>query len=107
MDENERVDRGISYADVLDILPAADLPVSREDYQTLQDNKAKWYFDYNDLYQELLAKYGENEVTHTKLHHLLAGSSVSISEWEEYDNDTPGGELGQFTQSVIEKYSPQ
>ncbi|MCX6809405.1 MAG: hypothetical protein NTZ65_01490 [Candidatus Berkelbacteria bacterium] len=95
------------YKDLLDMMPAEKLPVSRDELRILQGSMKYWYPDFYNMHSPLVKEYGDGVVRATRLHHLLSGSSLPISDWEKFKNDTPGGEMGDFTRSVVEKYGPE
>ena len=75
MNERESA-RGVTlYNDVLDMIPAADLPVSRDDYEILLGRRSDWHEDFCRIHQRLVKEYGDSAVRATRLHHILSGSS--------------------------------
>ncbi|PIT97325.1 hypothetical protein COT77_02040 [Candidatus Berkelbacteria bacterium CG10_big_fil_rev_8_21_14_0_10_41_12] len=107
MSEQEDFTSDISYEDALNLLGEENMPVPKEDLEILRNYARDWHQNYYELYTRLAEQYGDSEVRARKLHHILSGSSQPISNWESLTNDTPGGEMGMFVQSIIDKYKPQ
>jgi len=86
------------------MLPEDKQPISAQKMDAIHNLKSKWYWDFADFHKGLEEKYGRDVVERTKLHHILSGSSQPMSSWENYDDDTEGGELDAFVKQVLEKY---
>lgn len=106
MNEREGSDSVIAYENLFGLIPAEDLPVSKDDYKILQASLRDWNTDFYNIYKSLVEEYGVEVVSRTKLHHILSGSSLAISDWQKLSNDTPGDEMGNFVSSIIKKYGP-